>query len=95
MYKVIKSKYGLQDNQWDSKTAERVTSRCPWKAISSLYEEFLPLLNFKVGKGRSLRFWEDAWAAGKPLANSFRGSQKVKSICLCEDSVENSNSFES
>ena len=47
---------------------ERMTSRCPWKGISSLYEEFLQLVKFKVGNGRSLRFWEDAWAAGEPLA---------------------------
>ncbi|PON81162.1 hypothetical protein TorRG33x02_230460, partial [Trema orientale] len=35
-YKVIKSKYGLNPNQWDAAVAERVTFRSLWKAISSL-----------------------------------------------------------
>ncbi|PON41703.1 hypothetical protein PanWU01x14_287660 [Parasponia andersonii] len=36
-YKVIKSKYGLQQNNWDSKMAHRTTHRSPWKFISSQY----------------------------------------------------------
>ena len=39
-YAVIKSKYGLHDNQWDSGINHLVTYRNPWKFISSLYGEF-------------------------------------------------------
>ena len=60
-YAVIKSKYGLHENQWDSGINHLVTYRNPWKFISSLYGEFQSLVAFKVGNGTKLRFWEDVW----------------------------------
>ncbi|PON53321.1 hypothetical protein PanWU01x14_203280, partial [Parasponia andersonii] len=39
-YKVIKSKYELNPNNWDVAMVGRVTLRSPWKAISSLYERY-------------------------------------------------------
>ena len=36
--KVIKTKFGLHSNQWDSRLARRFTFRSLWKFISSLYE---------------------------------------------------------
>ena len=59
--KIIKSKYGLDGNKWDSGSAKRCTLRSPWKSISSLYVEFWPMVRFKVGNGRRIRFWEDVW----------------------------------
>ena len=29
-YKVIKTKFGLNSNRWDSNIAQRATLRCPW-----------------------------------------------------------------
>ncbi|PON77750.1 hypothetical protein PanWU01x14_025060 [Parasponia andersonii] len=55
-YKVIKSKYGLNPNQWDVVEAERVTFWSPWKAISSLYEEFFQHVYFRVGSRTKTRF---------------------------------------
>ena len=60
-YAVIKSKYGLHANQWDSGINHMVTYRNPWKFVSSLYGEFHSLVAFKVGNGTKLRFWEDVW----------------------------------
>lgn len=49
--KVIKSKFGLSPNGWDTKEALRVTFRSPWKFISSCLEEFHKHFSFKVGDG--------------------------------------------
>ena len=54
--KVIKSKFGLHSNQWDSGLARRSTFRSPWKFISSLYEEFGQLVRFKVGNEKRIKF---------------------------------------
>ena len=59
--KVIKSKFGLHSNRWDSGLARRSTFCSPWKFISSLYEEFGQLVHFNVGNERRIRFWEDVW----------------------------------
>ena len=37
---VIKSKYGLHQNKWDSEVIQLGTHRNPWKFISSLYGQF-------------------------------------------------------
>ena len=69
--KVIKSKFGLQNNRWDSGLASRSTYRSPWKFISSLYKEFGHLVCFRVGDGRRIRFWEDVWCGEEALSNWF------------------------
>ena len=55
-YAVIKSKYGLNKNQWDSGINHMSTYRNLWKFISSLYEQFHSLVAFKVGNGTKVRF---------------------------------------
>ena len=50
---------------------ERGTFKSPWKAISSLYREFLPLVSFKVGNGNTVRFWEDNWLGTNTLKELF------------------------
>ena len=69
--KVIISKFGVHFNRWDAGVASRSTYRSPWKYISSLYDEFRHLVSFKVGNGRRIRFWEDAWCDGVALSNCF------------------------
>lgn len=70
-YKVIKSKYGLNPNQWDAAEADRVTFRSPWKAISSLYEDFFQHVFFRIGSGTKIRFWEDHWVGDGSLQRDF------------------------
>ena len=52
--KIIKSKFGLHRNKWDSGLERRSTSRSPWKFISSLYEDYGQMVSFKVGNGRKI-----------------------------------------
>ncbi|PON67527.1 hypothetical protein TorRG33x02_264340 [Trema orientale] len=59
-HKVIRSKYGISPNNWDSRMTQRTTCRSPWNFISNQYHEFLNLVGFKVRNSNSLRFLEDA-----------------------------------
>ena len=70
-YKVIKSKFDIHPNHWDSKVVERGTFRSPWKVISSLYSEFHQMVSFKIGNGNKVRFWEDRWADENTLKGLF------------------------
>ena len=69
--KLIKSKFGLQNNRWDSGLASRSIYRSPWKFISSLYEEFRRLLCFRVSNGRKIRFLKDVWWGKEAFSNRF------------------------
>ncbi|KAM2348663.1 hypothetical protein ACFX1X_012268 [Malus domestica] len=70
-HKVIRSKYGLQANGWDALPQRRVSSRSPWKDISSGSHQFLSCCTFEVGNGERVRFWEDGWLTGGPLKEQF------------------------
>ena len=70
-HSVIKSKFSTLSNGWDAGETVRASYKSPWKFISSLYEEFLPLVKFKVGDGRKIRFWEDVWWGKKSFNVPF------------------------
>ena len=61
----------MGSNGWDSKEAVRVTYRCPWKFTARCYEEFIKHVNFEVGKGDKIRFWEDPWLGVSLFAQRF------------------------
>uniref|UniRef100_A0A803QNN3 Reverse transcriptase zinc-binding domain-containing protein n=1 Tax=Cannabis sativa TaxID=3483 RepID=A0A803QNN3_CANSA len=70
-HKVIKSRYGIAENCWDTQSGHRLSPRGPWKDISDLYGEFLELVKFKVGNGATIRFWEDIWIGETTLRSRF------------------------
>ena len=69
--KVIRSKFGLHNNNWDSRFPLRSSYRSPWKFIYSLYSDFRQLVRFKVGDERRIRFWEDVWWGEEAFAIRF------------------------
>ena len=79
-YKVIKSKFGMSPNKWDSNMVDRGTFRSTWKAISSLYEDFHRMVSFKVGKGEKVRFWEDKLAGDNKLKRLFPSLFKLSTF---------------
>ena len=81
--KVIKSKFRLHSNRWDAGLAIRSTYRSPWKFISSLYEDFLLLVRFRVGDGRKVRFWEDVWWDGEAFSNRFQDIYRLSLAPNC------------
>ena len=64
---IIKSKYGLHKNGWDSNVVVKGSYRNPWKAISYDIVNFLPFIQLKVGNGVKIRFWEDVWVGSIAL----------------------------
>ncbi|RVX18809.1 hypothetical protein CK203_006872 [Vitis vinifera] len=46
-------------NGWDANTLVRWSHRCPWKAITQVFQEFFSFTRFVVGNGERIRFWED------------------------------------
>ena len=66
-HKVIKSKYGRDDGDWWPCRVGNTTFRSPWKAIRGLVPVFLDHAHLKLGNGRTIKFWEDAWEDRIPL----------------------------
>ncbi|RVX08577.1 hypothetical protein CK203_014299 [Vitis vinifera] len=50
-HKVILSIYGSHSNGWDANTIVRWSHRCPWKAITQVFQEFSKFTRFVVGMG--------------------------------------------
>ncbi|XP_062093314.1 uncharacterized protein LOC133799310 [Humulus lupulus] len=88
-HRVVLSRYGGDGGFWDTGRGGRLSARGPWKNISSLYEDYLKLVSFRVGKGDRIRFWEDTWINGAPLKNQFPDLFLIStsSNCLVKDVV--------
>ncbi|RVX05099.1 hypothetical protein CK203_020224 [Vitis vinifera] len=53
-HQVILSIYGSHSNGWDANTIVRWSHRCPWKAISQVFQEFSSFTRFVVGNGERI-----------------------------------------
>ena len=58
----------------------RWSHRCPWKAISQVFEYFSPYIRLVVGSGQRIRFWEDLWSGEQPLSLQFASLYIVTSV---------------
>ena len=79
-HKVILSIYGTQFNGWDANIMLRWSYRCPWKAISQVFEDFSPYICLVVGSGQRIWFWEDLWCGEQPLSLQFASLYRVTSV---------------
>ena len=70
-HRIIKSKYGIDSNGWDTKQIDKVSCRNPWREISKGYNSFLQCCRFSVGNGEKIRFWEDLWLKEGILKDLF------------------------
>ena len=70
-HKVISSIYGSHSNGWDANTIVRWSHRCPWKAITQVFQEFSKFTRFAVGNGDRIRFWEDLWWGDQSLSSQY------------------------
>ena len=68
---IIESKYGLQNNGWNSNKVGRGSFCNPWKAISNGLDFFNTLIQYKVGRGDRTRVWEDTWLGTQTLESFF------------------------
>jgi hypothetical protein len=65
----------LKNQYLHSKTLSQVVAKPSyslfWKGLMRVKEEFFSRGNFKIGNGQSMRFWEDTWLGGAPLAIQY------------------------
>ena len=55
-HKVILSIYGIHFNGWDANIMVRWSHKCPWKAISQVFQDFSPYICLVVGSRQRIRF---------------------------------------
>ena len=58
----------------------RWSHRCPWKAISQVFQDFTPYICLVVGSGQRIRFWEDLWWGERPLSLQFASFYRITSV---------------
>lgn len=59
---VIRSKYGLSKDGWNSRYLFRSTQRSPWKGISLISPLLQSFIKYSLGNGATSRFELDSWA---------------------------------
>ena len=79
-HRVIRSKYGVQQNGWDANIGIGATHASPWKFISQVYHSFSSLLSLRVGDGTRIRFWEDLWIGESSFLELFPRLYRVSSL---------------
>ena len=70
-HEIIVSKYGLHTNGWDANIDIKCSYHSPWKSIAKVWSSFVQNIRLVVGKGDTIRFWEDIWVGVCPLKESF------------------------
>ncbi|KAM7481594.1 hypothetical protein LguiB_006177 [Lonicera macranthoides] len=78
-HSIIRSKYSIQTNRWDSKVVLRGSFRNPWKAISLGIEKFVGYIRYKAGDGEKIRFWTNSWVGDSSLAVLFPRLYRITS----------------
>ena len=66
-HKVIRSKYEMEEGGWWPCAVGNTTFRSSWKAIQGLLHVFLDHVRLKLGNGKRINFWEDAWEDSVPF----------------------------
>ena len=74
---IMKSKYGIHNNRWDSNMVVRGSHCNPWKAISNGLDTFISFTRPRVGMGNNTRFWEESWIGSTLFASLFPRLYKV------------------
>lgn len=70
LHKVIRSKYGMQENNWDAGLTVPATFRSPWKFISRIYPEFTSSIELEV-RSNFVYFWEEKWCGNSSFPCCF------------------------
>ncbi|KAL5567832.1 hypothetical protein UlMin_024407 [Ulmus minor] len=85
---VIKSKYGLNREGWDTNLVTVGSFRSPWKFIAQGTSNFLLNTKWVVGRGDRILFWHHAWVDSLVLKLSyprlFRLSNKQSCVVNAE-----------
>ncbi|KAL5572344.1 hypothetical protein UlMin_021941 [Ulmus minor] len=91
---VIRSKYGLNREGWDTNLVTVGSFRNPWKFIAQGTSNFLLNTKWVVGRGDRILFWHHAWVESLVLKISFPRLFRLsnKQSCVVSQMVWNFNS---
>lgn len=64
-------KVGSEEGSWKSKETRGPYGMGLWKSISRECVNFGKGIRFKVGEGRTIKFWIDVWCGERPLCEEF------------------------
>lgn len=78
--KVIKSIHGIDPHLWHTSGKFGLSLRSPWISISKTWSNFGSLTNFKLGNGRNIFFWLDAWCSEVSLQLRFARLHQIASL---------------
>lgn len=68
--RVLMEKYWIQD-VWNPNEMHRPNRRSLWKGIVRHLESFKKGIDYDMGKGNRIAFWEDKWCGGSPLKETY------------------------
>ncbi|KAK9286538.1 hypothetical protein L1049_014936 [Liquidambar formosana] len=69
--KMVSWKFGVEEEDWNTKKVRGTYGMGVWKAISQGWDDFVKHIRFKVGDGNSISFWKDVWCGDRPLSEEF------------------------
>ena len=70
-HNVIRSRYEMEGGGWLPCEVGGSTYRSPWKAIQRMMPIFLAHAKMKLGNGRRIKFWEDAWVERENFKDKY------------------------
>ena len=69
--RVIGAKYGNEWGGWCTKSVFRAYGVCLWKFIRSGWLFFSKFIQYDVGDGTRVKFWDDVWCRDRPFKEVF------------------------
>ncbi|KAL5575498.1 hypothetical protein UlMin_017197 [Ulmus minor] len=90
---VIRSKYGLDRNGWDTNRVTVGSFRNPWKFISQGISNFFSYTKWVVGRGDHILFWHYNWCESYIFKTSFPSLYRLSRKKYCVINQINSGVF--
>lgn len=81
--KVICSKYGPCQNDWDTNVGGSTIYASPWKFVSQVYHLFSPFVKNKVSNGERVCFLEYVWVVDNFTLTSYSLSLSFVQFTKC------------
>uniref|UniRef100_A0A2N9HRV7 Kinesin motor domain-containing protein n=1 Tax=Fagus sylvatica TaxID=28930 RepID=A0A2N9HRV7_FAGSY len=69
--KIVELKYGGMWGDWCSKSVQGPYGKSVWKSIRKGWPNFAANVNFRMGNGAHLKFWQHQWCGEIPLRLRF------------------------
>ncbi|RVW60969.1 hypothetical protein CK203_051348 [Vitis vinifera] len=69
--KIIRGKFGEEEEGWKSGVVRDSYGFRAWTEIEKQWELFNSMISFVVGNWRRVKFWKDKWCNKKPLCETF------------------------